>query len=76
MRRSSHEVRDQKSAFSFSRGNVRTRSNPSLLSTHRGPYRGFTSILPTNSQYDTNYFLNYYGITGTQPQGPDGDAMD
>jgi hypothetical protein len=41
-----------------------------------GPYRGFTSILPTNSQYDTNYFLNYYGITGTQPQGPDGDAMD
>ena len=41
-----------------------------------GPYRGFTSILPTNSQYDTNYFLNYYSITGTQPQGPDGDAMD
>jgi hypothetical protein len=41
-----------------------------------GPFRGFTSILPTNSQYDTNYFLNYYTITGTQPQGPDGDAMD
>jgi hypothetical protein len=50
--------------------------NVPLSDFFQGAYRGFTSILPTNSQYNTNYFLNYYTLTGTQPQGPDGDAMD
>jgi hypothetical protein len=41
-----------------------------------GPYRSFTPISPTNSEYDANYFLNYYTNNNATPQGPDGDDAD
>jgi len=42
-----------------------------------GPYRSFTSILPTDPSYDANYFMNYYQANNATPIGPEeGDPND
>jgi len=52
------------------------RNNIPLSDFFPGPYRGFSSISPTNPEYNANYFLNYYTNNNATPQGPDGDDSD